>query len=251
MSAAELPEGVTVHNAQVDWDQWPVQRYLAENYRDLHPADATVIDHHSAWYRAIPADSVGLSLEFGAGPNLYPLMLAAGCSRRIHALEPSAANVAYLRAQLADGPDASWQLFYERCRRLNDALPPTLAEALTRVEVVPGDGTSVVPGSYDLASMHFVAEGVTESRAEFVALTRAFITSVRPGGYLVAAFMENLGRFHLGGRQWPSYPIGVDDVREAFGGYTDEPVISRIDDDPTLPAYGYTGMILLTARRLA
>lgn len=38
-------------NRDVDWDTWPVQAYLAENYRELHPCDAAVIRHHSGFYR--------------------------------------------------------------------------------------------------------------------------------------------------------------------------------------------------------
>jgi hypothetical protein len=146
----------------VDWDTWPVEEYLAENYRELHPCDAAVIRHHSAFYRQFAPGAVERSLEFGAGPNLYPLMLAAAASRRIEAVEVGAGNVAYLTRQLDAGPDESWQAFYALCRRLDPALPPTLTEALSRVRVVHGDARSVTPGAYGLASMNFVAESVTE-----------------------------------------------------------------------------------------
>jgi len=239
-----------VHNADVDWDEWPVQRYLKEIYEELHPIDAAVIDHHSAYYRRLAPDSLACSLEFGAGPNLYPLMLAAGCSRRIDALDPSAANVSYLKQQLADGPDEHWRTFYARCRQGNEALPVSPVSALSRVRVLHGDGLAVVPGSYDLASMHFVAEGVTESRTEFVAFCQAFIRAVRPGGHLVAAFMESMPSYRLGeGPQWPGYPVDTDVIHEVFAGHTEDLVIDRVDNDPTLPDYGDTGMVLLTARR--
>ncbi len=66
-----------IRNRDVDWDAWPVEHYLSENYRQLHPSDLAVIDHHSAFFREFAPDSFGRSVEFGAGPNLYPLMLAA------------------------------------------------------------------------------------------------------------------------------------------------------------------------------
>lgn len=239
-----------VQNAEVDWDRWPVEDYLTENYRELHPSDAAIIDHHSAYYRRLPADGLARSLEFGAGPNLYPLLLAAACSREIHAVDPSASNVAYLRRQLTDGPDASWEPFYRRCREGNPGLPADLRQALSRVRADQGDGREVTPGGYDLASMHFVAEAATEDAAEFAAFCLAFIRAVRPGGHLVAAFMENLGRYRLGeGPQWPHRLIDADAVRSAFAPHTTELVVQRIDADPTLPDYGYTGMLLLTARR--
>jgi hypothetical protein len=250
MSSIDPGAAGVVRNAEVDWDRWPVEQYLKEIYEQLHPIDAAVIDHHNEYYRSLPPGGLARSLEFGAGPNLYPLMLAAGCSRAIDALDPSSTNVSYLRRQLADGPDEHWSAFYARCRLGNDTLPLSLAEALSRVRVVQADGLSVSPCRYDLASMHFVAEGVTESRDEFSALCLAFIRSVRPGGHLIAAFMENLPSYRLSvGPQWPAYPVDDDKVRQVFHAHTEDLVIDRLDTDSTLPEYGESGMVLLSARR--
>jgi hypothetical protein len=252
VSAVGADRDGVLRNGDVDWHDWPVAQYISENYAQLHAADAAVIDHHSAYYQRLGADSLARSLEFGAGPNLYPLMLAAGCSRQIDALELSSANVAYLNAQLADGPDENWLPFYQRCRLGNGNLPESPAQALGRVRVIQGDGFAVEPGAYDLASMHFVAEGATADQVEFAAFCLAFIRSVRPGGHLVAAFMENLASYQLGDapRLWPGYAVDTDKVREAFGGYTEDLMIERIESDPTLPEYGDSGMIMLTARRV-
>jgi hypothetical protein len=241
---------VSIANAAVDWDRWPVEHYLAENYRELHPSDDAVLAHHSAFYRRFAPGEAAVSLEFGAGPNLYPLMLAAGASRRIDAVERSAANLAYLTDQLANGPDPSWLPFWARCRELNPALPDRLAAALSRVRVVPGDALDTPPDTYDLASMNFVAESATEEPAEFARFCHVFTRSVRPGGQLVATFMENMPTYHLGdGSRWPGYPVDVALVEATFAPDVRELAVTRIDADPTLPDYGYTGMILLTARR--
>ena len=239
-----------IRNDDVDWDLWPVHDYLAENYRELHPCDAEVIRHHSAFYRRLPPGSVARSLEFGSGPNLYPLMVAAAASRRIHAVESSAAGVRYLTGQLSRGPDASWLPFYALCQDLNPDLPTTLEEALSRVECVHGDVRDVPAGGYDLASMNFVAESVTEDAEEFTALCLTFIRSVRPGGLLVAAFMENMPRYRIGGGpKWPGIPVDADAVRAVFQPHSDRLLVTRIDADPTLPEYGDTGMVLLEAVR--
>ncbi|KUM73216.1 hypothetical protein [Streptomyces curacoi] len=237
------------HNDDVDWDRWPVADYLAENYRDLHPADAAVIAHHSAFYRRLAPRSLGCSVEFGAGPNLYPLILASAASRRIDAVEAGAGNVAYLERQILDEPDASWLPFHALCRRLNPGLPATLAGALAQVNVVHADVRALPPGGYDLASMHFVAEGATEDRAEFADFCRAFVRCVVPGGYLVAAFMENMPTYRVGpASRWPGCPVNPDIVREVFTPLTRELSVTRIDADPTLPDYGDTGMVLLEGR---
>jgi hypothetical protein len=237
-------------NADVDWDAWPVPTYLAENYRTLHVCDDAVLAHHSALYRTIPPDGIGRAVEVGAGPNLYPLLLLAGAARRIDAVDRSASGLAYLRRQLAAGPEPSWQPFWRRCRELNPALPADIATALGRVRVVRRDLRDLVGADYDLASMHFVAESATEDPAEFRALCAAFAGAARPGGLLVAAFMENMARYELGdGSSWPGTPVDVAAVTEVFEPLTHDLRVSRIDQDPGLPEYGYTGMVLLSARR--
>jgi hypothetical protein len=231
-----------------DWDRWPVEEYLAENYRCLHPADDAVIAHHSAFWRRFAPGELGRTLEFGAGPNLYPLLLAAAASRHIDAVDRSAAGVAYLESQLRDGPDESWLPFYARCRELNPALPADVSQALLRVRVVHGDAREVPRERYDAASMNFVAESVTEDAGEFAGFCAAFARAVRPGGHLVAAFMENMATYRLGdGSAWPAYPVDADAVRAAFAPRVATMTLARIDADPTLPDYGFTGMILLTA----
>ncbi|OEJ37848.1 methyltransferase [Streptomyces agglomeratus] len=237
-------------NDDVDWDRWPVEDYLAENYRELHPSDAAVIAHHSAFYRRFAAGGVARSVEFGAGPNLYPLMLAVAASRRIDAVEAGASGVAYLTRQLDRGPDDSWQPFYALCRRLNPGLPATAEEALARVRVVHADVRDLTPGTYGAASMSFVAEGVTEDRGEFTDFCRHFVRSVVPGGHLVAAFMENMPTYRIGpASRWPGCPVDPAVVTEVFRPLTRRLSVGRIDADPTLPDYGDSGMVLLTAVR--
>ncbi|MEU6144450.1 class I SAM-dependent methyltransferase [Streptomyces sp. NPDC047081] len=239
---------MTTHNDDVDWDRWPIVDYLAENYRDLHPSDAAVIAHHSAFYRRLAPGSVSRSVEFGAGPNLYPLILAAAVSRRIDAVDAGAGNVAYLERQLVCGPESSWLPFHALCRRLNPEVPATLAGALAHVQVVHADVRELAPGGYELASMHFVAEGATEDFAEFADFCRTFVRCVVPGGWLVAAFMENMPTYRIGpASRWPGCPVNPRTVTEVFAPLTHDLNVTRIDSDPTLPDYGDSGMVLLTA----
>ncbi|MEV5696467.1 MULTISPECIES: class I SAM-dependent methyltransferase [Streptomyces violaceoruber group] len=236
------------HNDDVDWDGWPVSDYLAENYRVLHPADVAVIAHHSAFYRRLAPHRVDRSVEFGAGPNLYPLILASAVSRRVDAVEAGAGNVAYLQRQVRVGPDPSWEPFHRLCRRLNPDVPATLAEALRPVEVIRADVRELEPGTYGLASMHFVAEGATEDLGEFTDFCRAFARCVEPGGLLVAAFMENMPTYRIGpASRWPGCPVDAQTVTGVFTPLTRELNVTRIDADPTLPDYGDSGMVLLTA----
>jgi hypothetical protein len=247
--AADYGDSV-LRNADVDWDQWPVADYIAENYRQLHPSDAAVIDHHSRFLAQFRPGTFRRSLELGAGPNLYPLMLVSACSEAVDAVEPSAASVRYLQEQLVAGPDPHWNAFLQRGRALNPALPADPTEALRHVRIVHAAASSVSPDSYGLVSMHFVAEGVSDEYAEFAEVCRTFVHAAQAGGYVVAAFMENLGAYSIAdGQRWPAFPVDADIVYETFAPMTDDLSIARIDADPTLPDYGYTGMLMLTARR--
>ncbi|WP_435971628.1 class I SAM-dependent methyltransferase [Streptomyces sp. Qhu_M48] len=237
-------------NRDADWNAWPVADYLAENYRRLHPLDIGVIRHHAAVYRGYAPGTLARTLELGAGPNLYPLMQAGAASRRIDALEPGAACVRYLRHQLEAGPDASWRPFYTLCRSLDPALPESCTEALRPVRVVPGTAADLVPGGYDLASMNFVAESVTEDFGEFAALCAAFVGAVRPGGRLLAAFMERMPSYRIGeGPVWPACPVDEGTLRAVFAPRTTGLRITRVAKDRTLPEYGDSGVLLLTAER--
>ncbi|GAA2770828.1 methyltransferase [Streptomyces showdoensis] len=254
MPTARRPaRGPTVRrNRDADWNAWPVDAYLAENYRRMHPCDIGVIHHHSAFYRTSAPGSVARSLELGAGPNLYPLMLAAGTARRIDALEPGSAGRDYLRRQLEHGPEDSWQPFYALCRALDPTLPATLPEALARVRVVAGGAGDLPDGAYDTASMNFVAESVTEDFGEFTSLCEAFVHAVRPGGRLVASFMERMPSYRIGGGPvWPACPVDETALRAVFAPRTTGLRISRLAKDRTLPEYGDTGVLLLTAERPA
>lgn len=157
-------------------------------------------------------------------------------------------NVAHLERQIVCGPEASWLPFHALCRRLNPDLPATLARSLAQVRIVHGDVRELEPGGYELASMHFVAEGATEDRAEFTDFCRAFVRCVAPGGHLVAAFMENMPTYRIGpASRWPGCPVDPELVRAVFEPLTRELSVTRIDSDPTLPDYGDSGMVLLTA----
>ena len=96
-----------------------------------------------------------------------------------------------------------------------------------------GDAFALAGADYDLASMHFVAESVTEDPDEFAGFCAAFVATVRPGGHLVAAFMENMARYELGdGSRWPGLPVDGAAVSEVFGPLTRDLRVARVDADP-------------------
>ena len=238
-----------IRNGDVDWDSFDTATYIADNYAELHSADREIISRLSGFYRELPPGSVQRSLELGAGPNLYPLMLAGCVSRHIEVVERSAANVTHLRNVFSqDPPPEHWQPFWRLSRELNPALPQDLRSVLDRVVCRQGNAFDLEPGLYGLGSMFFVAESVTSDENEFRTMCCRFVESVRPGGYVVAAFMAGMSEYGVAEEVLPSYPLSEDRLADVFGAYTERLQIRKIPPDASLP-YQYDGMLLMTGHR--
>ena len=100
--------GACKRNRDVAWDGFDTGGYVADNYARIHEFDRRIITSLSSYYRRLRPGSLSSALDIGTGPNLYPLMLVAAASRRVEALDRSAANVAYLRRAVGEGAPASW-----------------------------------------------------------------------------------------------------------------------------------------------
>ena len=237
-----------LHNGDISWDRFDTDGYLADNYATMHAFDEGIIRALAPYYRSLAPRSLTRSLDVGTGPNLYPLMLAAAASRRLEALDHSAANVAHLCSVVQGGAAPSWQPFWALCRELVPDLPTDLDQVLRGVQVRQGAVQELPPASYDLVSMFFVAESVTGDREEFATLCAGFAAAAAPGGHLVAAFMAGMPSYRLGGRTWPSVPVDEADVARVLGPLIRDLRVWRLPPDPTLP-YEHDGVLLATARQ--
>lgn len=237
-----------LRNADVSWDGFDVEGYLEDNYSSLHDVDRTILRELSPYYAGIPAGSVERSLDVGTGPNLYPLMLASAASRRLEALDHSAANVAYLRRTVRSGAGPAWDPFWALCRSLNPALGTDLAAVLRRVSVRQASAFDLPVRSYGLASMFFVAESVTGDYDEFRQMCQRFAATVVPGGHLVAAFMAGMPGYCLSGQTLPAFPLDEYTLEVSMRPVTTDLRVWRLPADPTIP-YQHDGVLLLTARR--
>lgn len=239
---------VPLRNGDVAWDGFDTGGYLADNYTSVHVVDRAIIAELSPYYAAIAPGSVGRSLDVGTGPNLYPLMLASAASRRLEALEYSAANVAYLRRTVRDGASADWAPFWSLCRSLNPALGRDLDSTIGRVSVRQGSAFALPERRYELASMFFVAESVTGDYHEFREMCHRLVRCVVPGGHLVAAFMAGMPSYHLSGQTLPSFPLDEGTLEMTLRPVTSALRVWRLPADPTIP-YQHDGVLLMTASR--
>jgi hypothetical protein len=231
----------------IDWEQFNPKKYVEANYASIHDEDKNILDLLVNFYQEIP--TISKALEIGVGPNLYPLMVMAPYVDAIDCVEYSQRNIDYLKKQL-NNPDENWIMFHEyliaKIAIYNFPLKQKLSSLIT---IHRGSIYDLPQNKYGLASMHFVAESITDKALEFNQACQKFIKSVEKGGYLVACFMENSESYDINGVTFPSYPVTSQILEDVFSSSTNTLEIKHIKmaEVPLRP--GYTGMLFLTARR--
>lgn len=251
-SASAADQITLARNADFAWDEFSSAEYVAHNYTALRTDDAEILALVSRWFAAT-AGSPGLAglagLDIGAGPNLYPTLAMLPYCERITLREFSAANVAWLREAAAALPDQwapYWQLISPQ-----DALGdfPQAAAALAKsAEVEQGSVFDLPAAAWDLGTMFFVAESISQDPAEFDAAVVAFVRAIKPGGPFAAAFMEHSEGYQVAQQWYPATPVGEADIRRSMEEVGDEVSVHRVEMNPAPLRPGYTGMIVATGR---
>lgn len=230
---------------KINWGKFDPYVYIKNNYSSIHNEDKEIIRKLVDFYPLLPR--LKLALEIGVGPNLYPVMAMLPFVEKVECIDFSIANLEYLEKQL-EKPDKNWYQFWKLYKKLNQSYDIDLAKNLKRkVEIRKGSIYKLNKGKYDIASMFFCAESITTKRKQFVVACKMFIKSVRTGGYLVAAFMENSKGYKVGDKKFPSYPVDTKLIKKVFAPETDNLVVTRIPIAKQPLRSGYTGMIFLTA----
>jgi hypothetical protein len=236
-------------NSQFPWDDFDSRFYYDHNYRQLRQDDRKIVESVRDFLselRGTRKIGDGLKgLDVGSGANLYPAFTMLPLCQSITMWEHAASNVAWLERQITRF-DPSWDAFWELLAE------DPLYQKVDDPRRALADSASVVHNSifnlpaeeWDIGTMFFVAESLTEEIDEFQTATRRFLRALRPGAPFAAAFMENSKGYVVGDQRFPAVEITVDDVMECLDGYCTEarPVHIELDHKPLRD--GYTGMIL-------
>ncbi|OGK46783.1 hypothetical protein A3A93_04020 [Candidatus Roizmanbacteria bacterium RIFCSPLOWO2_01_FULL_38_12] len=227
------------------WDKFSPDEYVKDNYATVHDEDKEIIHKLVSFYSSL--SKINLALEIGVGPNLYPVMAMLPFIEEIECIDFSTPNLEYLKGQL-ERPDDRWYRFWELYRSLSRKYDIDLVNNLKRkVEMKQGSIYELECNKYDLASMFFCAESVTKKQKQFTLACSRFIKSVKPGGFLVAAFMENSQGYNVGGVEFPAYPVDAKLIIRIFAPETKNLLVTRIPLAKKSLRPGYTGMVFLTA----
>ena len=257
ISMAEVAANV-LRNADAPWNMFSSHDYWRRNYSRLQAEDREIIRRISHFLVSSLAGCppVQRAIDVGAGSNLYPALLMLPWTEQILLADFSKSNVSWLHDQLAD--DISpwpWRPFWQEmrgakgygdvdnpCRRLSEACASEPGHAGVEQLSVFG-----LPRTrWNLGTMFFVAESITEDPVEFRAAVAAFVGALTPGAPFAAAFMAGSDGYPVDGTRFPALPVRPDDVRRCLT----ELGVRDLSVDLLATSHrvrdGYAGMIIAT-----
>lgn len=239
-------ESVSVLNADADWDRFTPSWYKEHSYSSLGDDDRQIIEFVRDFF-ASAGVAGGRGLDAGAGSNLYPSLSMLPFCQEIVLLDFSAANVAWLQAELVE-PNRSWNEFWDLL-----AKDPAYADVLDYratlrkiAHVAHGNVLELPAEGYDIGTMFFVAESMTSAITEFQQALRGFIGSLRKDAPFAIACMSGSKGYTVDGYWFPAVEIDGHDVQQCLKGVAQLASIADIEmRDPPL-RHGYDGMLVAT-----
>jgi hypothetical protein len=244
-------EANVLRNADAPWNMFSSHDYWRRNYSTLQAEDREIIRRVRHFLVSALADHspVKRAIDVGAGTNLYPALLMLPWAKQILLADFSKSNVSWLQDQLADDALSwPWDRFWSEMRTAegyNDIHAPRerLREACVSEERSVFD---LPKAEWDLGTMFFVAESITEDPKEFKDAVAAFVGALTAGAPFAAAFMAGSNGYPVEGTHFPALSVKPDDVQRHL---TELGVrglsVDLLDLEPQV-RHGYDGMIVAT-----
>lgn len=235
-------------NADYDWDLFNSQWYKGHNYGHLREDDQEILEIVRDHFAKTPIRPGLRGIDVGAGANLYPALSMLPFCDIVELYEYSAANVSWLREQVTD-LDSSWADFWDVLRKdaAYDKVDPH--RRLAEVARVTQGSVFDLPTEerWDMATMFFVAESLTNVKYEFCDAVSRVTASLAPGARFAMAFMKDSAGYLVDDTAFPAVAINVSDVSQCFK--DDRAVVEYHEvelktDNPLRDGYG--GMIVAT-----
>jgi hypothetical protein len=242
----------SMRNDDAAWSEFDADGYWKFNYASVLPEDAEIIRCASEFLiRACGTDlRARRAIDVGAGANLYPALLMLPWLSDIVFTEYAESNIRWLSDNLADTPgEWPWQLFWNLVASLpcyQSVEQPR--QRLAAIHEIQRLSVFDLPRrSWDLGSMFFVADGMTDDEAEFEAAVRAFLGALTPGAPFMMAFMDGSTGYEVSGVNFPSFRLtrGSLDTLVAALPVTGTSIL-RTDSSVRRLRPGYEAMLLVT-----
>jgi hypothetical protein len=248
----------------VDWDEFDAHEYWKSNYSALRGDDRLFIQLIGDYFGQVAASARARSggwrgVDVGSGTNLYPALAMLPLCAQIELWEHGQKNCEWLHREV-QSYSTYWDPFWRVLRGHPEYAP--IGSARRRLaktaQVHKGNLFNLPPRRFDVGTMFFVAESITDRPDEFQAALHAFTGSLRPGSPFAAAFMRNSRGYRVNEREFPALQVDVPDIEACLQGVADlrfetvntfgqsESLDEGRRDRPLRT--GYEGMILLLGR---
>ncbi|GAA4618306.1 SCO2525 family SAM-dependent methyltransferase [Actinoallomurus liliacearum] len=242
-------------NGAFDWGRFNARVYWGDNFSSLRGDDREMLERGVRWFDASTGGQLLHGVDGGAGASVGLALAQLPFCRRLTLLDFSPDVVDYLRAQVRRLGE-EWEPFWEVVRpivehRIGDRDFAWARTRLNKIAKVRHGSilTDLPAGHFDLGTMGFVAESISEQHSEFDKANEMFLRALKPGAPFFAEYMENSQGYVVDGIRWPATSVGVDDVRAALTERATKLRVDRLDPDPKPLRPGYTGYVVATGIR--
>jgi hypothetical protein len=231
-------------NAGHRWDEFDPDAYLAKNYLEFGEDDRRILQvARNFFIKVFGNRSVERGIDVGSGANLYPALAMLPFCNEITLWERGLRNFHWLSKETV-GYSACWDPYWDELAlrppyRTIDK-PRVVLQERTLVE--RGDLYYLKSRQWDVGTMFFVAESISDAPREFALATRCFVNSLKLGAPFVAAFMRDSTGYDVGGLSFPAVAVSEGDVRKCLSTLAHEVEIVPIRSVNRRD--GYDGMIL-------
>jgi hypothetical protein len=243
------PAGLT-GNAGYDWDRFNPDWYVRHNYVELRDDDRRILQLVRDFFATVlDADKpVSRGIDVGSGANLYPALAMQPYCQRIELRERGGQNVRWLERERPRYSEM-WDQYWTPLTRLPAyrRLEKPREDFAAKVRVRCGNLFELGPRQWDLGTMFFVAESISEQEREFKNAVERFVGSLRPGAPFAAAFMQESSGYYVDGIRFPAVAVTKADVEHCLEPLARDVETYRVHSAKSLRE-GYKGMILAVGR---
>jgi len=247
-----------VRNAQAPWADFSSEEYYAHNYKSVQAEDQEIIERVSLFFIDAFAerDRAECAIDVGSGSNLYPALLMLPWADHIQLTDYSPRNVSWLAEEIReDRSPWAWQPFWRQLQgysgydRISEPRQQLKAACLgdhDRAGVKRQSVFELPRASWQLGTMFFVAESITEEFTEFREAIGRFVGALQAGAPFAAAFMAGSLGYEVDGTWFPALKVTGDDVRECFEKFGANSLNVYMNETSPGVRPGYEGMIVAT-----
>ncbi len=247
-----------VRNAQAPWADFSSEKYYDHNYKIMLAEDQEIMQRVSLFFAKAFAnrDRAECAIDVGSGANLYPALLMLPWTRNILLTDYSPPNVDWLdrevREESTPWPWESFWLELKAAKGYEDVEDPRrqLKKACLgdphRAGIKRESVFTLPEDQWQLGTMFFVAESITEDLAEFRAAVGKFVSALQKDAPFAATFMAESDGYRVGTTWFPARSVTSEQVRECFEDLGVNKLTVAMTEKPAKVRDGYKGMIIAT-----